>query len=531
MTAVHVEGPTLTVRFDRFGLEDYGLFLKTKALPESELAYDWESDSYTLTAPSRFAPLLGAQAAAVERERLTFPTHLFDYQRFCIERALDAKRFALWADTGLGKGPMILEWCRQVAHITGGRVLIIEPLQVIPQLLEEARRFYGDSCEGLCITRLDTRQAVADWCKVPGTGIAITNPQKFIEDVMPDLRYLAGVAFDESSLLKSGGGVIKWNLIKSCRGIEYKLSATATPAPNDTMEYASQASWLEKLRSEGDILWTYFSKDGKGNWYIKPHARDAFYQFMASWSIYMRNPKNFGFRDILATLPPPDIREYTVPITDAQRELMQGLLVRSGKGMFNDRLGIQERSRLAQLAKGFLYDNASGRRQAVRVESRKPAFVADLVRADVADGLQSLVWTVFDEESAILQQELRDAPFAGGVLDGSMSDAARLDVLARFRRGELRWLASKASLIGYGMNLQFVRSMVFSGFDDSFERMYQAIRRCVRFGQTETVRVHVPYIPDLEGMIFDNVKAKEATFLRDVEAQELSYRKAMGLAA
>lgn len=108
-----------------------------------------------------------------------------------------------------------------------------------------------------------------------------------------------------------------------------------------------------------------------------------------------------------------------------------------------------------------------------------------------------------------------------------MSEAARLDVLDRFRRGDLRVLISKASLIGYGMNLQFCRSMVFSGFDDSFERMYQATRRCLRFGQTEVVRVHVPYVPELEGLVFNNVKGKEAAFLRDVAIQEEMYMKAM----
>jgi hypothetical protein len=43
------------------------------------------------------------------------------------------------------------------------------------------------------------------------------------------------------------------------------------------------------------------------------------------------------------------------------------------------------------------------------------------------------------------------------------------------------------------------------------------------------VRVHVPYIPELEGMIFDNVKAKEAQFLSDVAEQEKYYREALNL--
>jgi hypothetical protein len=228
------------------------------------------------------------------------------------------------------------------------------------------------------------------------------------------------------------------------------------------------------------MLWTYFSKDKFGNWRVKPHGREAFYKFMASWSIYMRDPAHFGFKDILSTLPDPDVREYKIEITPTQREMMHVFQTVSGKGMFTDRAGVKERSKLSQIAKGFLYETTETKRKTILIESKKPAFVADLVRADVADGLQTLVWTVFDAESEILSGYLQD--LKPGILTGDMSDAARQDVLNRFLSGEIRVLISKASLIGYGLNLQNCRSMVFSGFDDSFERMYQAIRRAYRFG-------------------------------------------------
>jgi len=523
---IQIRGDRCALAFRAFDLDAYQLFLKAKTLPESQTSYDWETDAYTVTAPARFAGLLGLADAVVIPERLPLADYLFDYQRWIVSRALDHKRFALWADTGLGKGPMLLEWCRQVRHLTVGRVLILEPLAVIPQLLEEARRFYGDE---LAIERLETREALTAWCTAAGPGIAITNAQKFIPGTLDELRHCAGLAFDESSTLKSGGGVIKWNIIKSARGIEYKLSATATPAPNEAMEYASQASFLEKLRTEGEILWTYFTRDKQGNYQVKPHARAAFYRFMADWSIYLRDPSHFGWGDILSTLPPPDIREYRLPITDVQRELMYTFVAAKGGGLFSDdRMGVTERTKLSQLAKGFLYDGPAGKsRKVARIPSAKPAAVADLVRTDAGEGRQVLVWTVFDEETEILTQELDGSGLTVGALSGSMSDAARLDVLERFRTGALQVLVSKASLIGFGMNLQHCRSMVFSGFDDSFERMYQAVRRAYRFGQTETVRVHIPYVPELEGMVWTNVKRKEEAFNRDVEICEAMYCQAL----
>ncbi len=526
MTAeVRINGPLAEVQFNQFDLDSYALFLQCKALPEHQISYAWETDTYTLTTPARFAPRLGVQSDTPPIKPLDLAPHLFDYQRWIVQMAIDAKRYAVWADTGLGKGPMLLEWCRQVGHLTGARVLILEPLAVIPQLIGEARRFYGDD---LPIERIETREALATWCQNPAPALGIVNPEKFIPGVLPELRHLGGLAFDESSLLKSGGGVIKWNLIKSARGIEYKLSCTATPAPNEVMEYASQASFLEKLRTEGEILWTYFTRDKQGNWRVKPHARQAFYQFMASWSIYLRDPKRFGFADILATLPPADIQEYRLDITDIQRELMYTFIAKKGGGLFSDdRLGVTERTKLSQIAKGFLYDSTGKARTVVRIPSVKPAFVADLVRTDVADGRQVLVWTIFDEETEILIRELEGLGIAIAGLSGAMTESARAATLEAFRTGAVQVLVSKASLIGYGMNLQHCRSMVFSGFDDSFERMYQAVRRCVRFGQTETVRVHIPYVPELEGMVYTNVKRKEAAFMVDVDLCEAQYRDAL----
>jgi len=523
VSAIRIEGQLAVATFDRFDLVSYELFLRAKGLPESRVAYDWRTDRYTLTTPARFADQLGANVAAIEREPIDLATHLFDYQRWIVEMALRAKRFAAWCDTGLGKTAIELEYARHVLAATGAKVLILTPLQVIPQMIEMATAFYG---ERLPIIRLETRDALIAWLTDPGCELGITNDDKFIAGVMPELRHLGGLVYDESSRLKTGGGVIKWNLIKSARGIEYKLSATATPAPNDTMEYASQASFLEKLRTEGEILWTYFVRDKTGNWRVKPHAREAFYRFMATWSVYVRDPSRFGFADILATLPPPDVREYDVPITDAQRDLMYGFIGAKG-GMFaDDRLTLTERSKLSQLAKGFLYDSSTGTRQVARIPSEKPAVVARLVAEDVADGRQVLVWTVFDEEGDIVVEHLPEGIDAA-TLSGAQTETQRAEIIARFKSGELRVLISKAQLLGYGLNFQNCRSMVFSGFDDSFERMYQAVRRAYRYGQTETVRVHIPVIPELEGTVFGNVRRKQALFDADTALQERFYREAL----
>ena len=521
VAAITIDGQLARLTFDRYDLDAYRAFLRVKALPEHQIHYDWQTDSYHVTTPARFAGRLTDSIAPDTDIEWDLAPHLFDYQRFVLKMALDARRFACWLTTGLGKTSVFLEWSRQVRDRTGGRVLILSPLAIIPQTMAEARRFYGDD---LAIEWLQTREALIEWCRRQGQGIGICNWEKLIPGVIPEFRFLGGLVAEESGVLKSGGGVIKWNAIKSAKGIEYKLSCTATPAPNDTMEYASQASFLEKLRNEGDIIWTYFTRNKEGDWIVKPHARKAFYTFMASWSIYMQDPSHFGFGDLLKNLPPPEIHEYKLPLSEQQRFMMYGLTEAKGGLFSDDRMGVKERSRLAQIARGFLYEAGSASKRSMAVDSAKPQFVADLVTAERAAGRQCIVWTVFDEESRIL------ANLIGGdlvTLDGSMSLEARAIALDSFRTGTSGVLITKPQLAGYGLNFQFCRSMVFSGIDDSFERMFQAVRRCYRFGQTETVHVHFPYIPELEGMVWGNVKRKESRFMADVTQCEAEYQRVL----
>lgn len=517
-----------TATFSRFDLAEYEAFLRVKRLPEKDVVYDWAADAYRVEFPARFAAQVTGDVFATAGTDVALAGHLFDYQEFIVRQAFDARRYAIWADTGLGKTAMELEWARLVGESSGGRVLLLAPThELIDQTVEEAERFYGR--EGLPLTRLPRRTDLESWTAGDGHAYGIATYALLAPGEIPSMRRLAGLVADESSILKTGGGTIKWNLIHSAKGIEYKLSCTATPAPNEAMEYASQAAFLEKLRTEGEILWTYFTRDKRGAWSVKPHARQAFYEFMATWSIYLRDPARYGFADILSTLPPPEVHEHRIDMTEEQRAISQELLAHDGRGLFDERLGVRERSKLSQLAKGFLYSGQGPDRAIARVASAKPQLVVDLALAEVEAGRPTIVWTVFDEESEILveltreQQQFRKV----AALHGSMTDDARSDALAAFRAGRADVLVSKASLIGYGLNLQHAKAMVFSGFDDSFERLYQAIRRAYRFGQTETVHVHVPVVPELEGLMLDNLKRKQERFESDVAVQEENYRRAL----
>jgi hypothetical protein len=525
---IRVEGDRLAVHFSRFALDDYDLFLKVKALPEFNLTFDPTEESYSITAPSRFASMLGVQVDGAIRGRLPYPDFLFDDQTSILDLALAAKRFACWSDCGLGKTFIEAEFARQVIHLTGGRFLMFTLNEIVDQWIEMVGERYGDS---LPVYKIKSREDMRRWC-VEGTGqLAITNYEKMNpadgEQTVNELRYLAGVGLDESSRLKGGGGKQKWALIKSCKGIEYKLSCTATPAPNDTIEFASQASFLEKMRSDAEIIWTFFHRDKKTKkWTVKRHAREAFFQFMAAWSIYVRDPRKYGWRKNHPDVPEPTIEVHTIEPTDDQVAEIQRLCTeKNGQRSLLDTKAVNaiQRSKLSQVAKGFVYLKGEAARNVRLIPSRKPDFVADLIQQEAAAGLQVLVWTVFDAESDLIADRLaiRGVPF--DLLTGKVKDDARIEILNRFRHGESRVLVSRASMIGYGQNFQLCGSMIFSGWNDSYESYYQAIRRAYRFGQTKSLRVHLPVIHLLEGDMLENIFAKQEKHEAAIDAMEQNY--------
>ena len=378
---IQFEGDRLKVVWSDFGAgPGYDLFKAVKRLPEYEVVLDDSGMATGITAPARFASMLGVDVPPGLEMPLPWFDGLFDDQRAIAEMAMNAKRFAYWGDCGLGKTLVGLEWGRQVVHLTGGRVLIVTLNEIVGTWIDEAKKFYGDT---LPIIRIDSRAHMKEWCAagtiggVPtGAMIAVTNYEKFnhsseSDQVVSELKLLAGIALDESSRLKTGGGKQKWALIKSARGIQFKLSLTATPAPNELMEFASQASFLERMRSESiadatqQIIWTYFSRDPKTHrWTIKTHARQAFFEWMASWSIYVRDPRHFGWRKGWTPPPDPVYLHHEIPITAEQRQMVMDFnadpknVAEANVGMmFAGELNAIASIKLSQAAKGFVYLN------------------------------------------------------------------------------------------------------------------------------------------------------------------------------
>jgi len=366
--------------------------------------------------------------------------NLWLHQPAIVDWACRRGRAAIFADTGLGKTLMQLEWANQVSQHTGKPVLLLAPLAVGRQTENEAKKF----------NILSSCRYVDRPCSF--TRVQITNYEK-VDHFNP--RDYAGIVLDESSILKGQSGAYRKMLTELAITIPYRLSCTATPSPNDYMELGTQAEFLG-IMSQSEMLAMFFTHDGSETqkWRLKGHGASKFWEWLATWAVVISNPGDLGFDGSKYALPELDIVECVLP-TDSNM-------------MF------------APIAQGL-----SAARQA------KKSSVQARVNA-CADWVNSLdepciVWAETNEEADLLESMIVDSV----QVSGSDKPEIKEDRLLGFASGKYLKLVTKAKIAGFGMNWQNACKMAFVGPTYSFEQFYQAVRRQWRFGQTKPVEVRV----------------------------------------
>ena len=389
------------------------------------------------------------------------PDELFGFQRDLVTWAVRRGRAAIFADCGMGKTAMQLVWARNVAMHTGEPVLILAPLAVASQTVREASKF---GIEGVKLARSDSDI---------GDGSIIVTNYEMLHHFDPSL--FAGVVLDESSILKAYTGKFRNQIIQSFESTPYRLACTATPAPNDYMELGNHAEFVGAM-TRVEMLSMFFCHDGgeTQKWRLKGHAQRSFWEWICSWSVMIRKPSDIGHDDDGYTLPAINYIEHVADV-DVQAV---GMMFDVGK------MTLQER------------------------RSARRASLADRVRiaAEIcnASDEQFLVWCDMNAEGDQLTASIDGAVQVAG----SDSNEHKEQTMLAFADGKVRVLVTKPKIAGFGMNFQNCRNIVFVGLSDSYEAMYQSVRRCWRFGQKRDVRVHV-VTSSAEGAVVDNVKRKE----------------------
>ena len=359
--------------------------------------------------------------------------NLFPFQKFIVKRALKAGKYAIFADCGLGKTLMQLEWAYQVSKYTNKPVLILAPLAVKGQTIKEAEKF------GIDISNIEI------------------NNYEQIENI--ECSKYSGIVLDESSILKNFYGSTKKQIIDYFSKTPYKLACTATPSPNDPMELGNHSEFLDVM-SRNEMLAMYFVHDGGETvkWRLKGHASKLFYQFIGTWAIMLNSPMDIGFEMQGYDLPSLNIieREIKTPKRDNFSLLNDAIISATN---FNQELRLTKLERIDEV---------------VKLINSKP-------------DENFIIWVKQNEEGETLKKLLPNAI----EVKGSDSNEYKEKMLLGFANNEFRILITKTKIASFGMNYQNCNNQIFASLDFSFEGLYQAIRRSYRFGQKNEVNIYL----------------------------------------
>ena len=399
------------------------------------------------------------RASGFEVDENQLNSNLFPFQKHIVKKALRAGKYAIFADCGLGKTLMQLEFANQVCRHTGGKALILAPLAVSGQTIQEGAKFGIPVCKA--------SEATAD--------IHITNYEQL--DNIDASQYTA-IILDESSILKNFQGATKKAILEAFKNTPYKLACTATPSPNDTMELGNHADFLDVMKSN-EILAMYFVHDG-GNtqkWRLKGHAVEQFYQFVASWATMINNPNNIGFPMDGYDLPELNLHERRIETDKKENGLLFNETAVSAID-FNQELRLTKIPRLEQ--------------------------AAALVNASADNWI---IWIKQNEEGELLKKLIPEAI----EVKGSDSPEYKEKMLLGFANNEFRVLITKAKIAQFGLNYQNCNNQIFASLDFSFEGLYQAIRRSYRFGQKNQVNIYLITTDTMQNVI-ESINRKQQQF-------------------
>jgi hypothetical protein len=373
---------------------------------------------------------------------------------------------------------MLLMWAYCVHKKTGGKVLIISPLSVVSQTAREAEKF------NIChVTVCRTQEDVKD-------GLNITN-YEMVEHFRAS-EFVA-VVLDESSILKSFTSKTTLDFTDRFHRTPYKLLCTATIAPNDYTEIGTSCEFLG-IMSRTEMLATYFVHDGgkTSDWRLKKAGVSKFWEWFATWAIYFNSPADLGY----------SVEGYDLPALNIKTILT--------KSEVND---YEMFVRVAET----LQERREARKESMEDRTDKALELTE------TDNGQWLIWVDYNDESELLRKKIADCVEIKGSDEPERKAQASID----FANGDIRCLVSKASIFGFGSNFQGCHNEIFCGLSDSYERFYQAVRRCWRFGQTEEVNVYI-ILSEKEVSILENIKRKQAQ-MDEMQKQMTSLMKEITL--
>ena len=363
---------------------------------------------------------------------------------------------------GLGKTIQEIEFCKQVIDHEGGRALIVLPLGVKQEFTQDAVNVLGYDAPVYCRSMEEVESC--------DSSIVLTNYERVRDgDIRPD--YFVATSLDEASVLRSFGSKTYQTFLDKFKNVPYKLVATATPSPNKYKELIHYAGYLEVMDT-GQALTRFFQRDSTkaNNLTLYPNMEDEFWLWVSSWALFITKPSDVNpeYSDEGYVLPPLDVRWHEIPIH---------------YGDTSDKTGQMQ---LFTEAAAGLKEAAEVKRNSIdqRVEKMK-----EIVESSPEEHF--LLWHDLESERKAILKAIPEVVDIYGLQDYDLREKRVID----FAQGRIKLFATKKSISGSGCNFQrYCHREIFLGIDYEFNNFIQAVHRCYRFLQTDTVVIDIIYM-------------------------------------
>lgn len=384
------------------------------------------------------------------------------HQRDAVIWALKGGRRALFENFGLGKTIQEIEFCKQVIDHEGGRALIVLPLGVKQEFTQDAVNVLGYDTPVYCRSMEEVESC--------DSSIVLTNYERVRDgDIIPD--YFVATSLDEASVLRSFGSKTYQTFLDKFKNVPYKLVATATPSPNKYKELIHYAGYLE-IMDTGQALTRFFQRDSTkaNNLTLYPNMEDEFWLWVSSWALFITKPSDVNpeYSDDGYVLPPLDVRWHEIPIH---------------YGDTSDKTGQMQ---LFTEAAAGLKEAAEVKRNSIdqRVEKMK-----EIVESSPEEHF--LLWHDLESERKAILKAIPEVVDIYGSQDYDIREKRVID----FAQGRIKLFATKKSISGSGCNFQrYCHREIFLGIDYEFNDFIQAVHRCYRFLQIDTVVIDIIYM-------------------------------------
>lgn len=313
---------------------------------------------------------------------------------------------------------------------------------------------------------------------------------------------------DESTAFKHRTSARSKALRAIAPHFQYRAVLTGTPFQNTITEIWHQAFVLDQGERLGKSFWKFQSAvcepqpipgapPGAVKWTDKPGAEQAVYDLLTD--IMIRNE--------LAGLP--ENQEYTIrfDIPDSLRkhydDMLDAALIELGDEIITATHAGAINQKALQIIAGAIYAGDGTYRV---LDDTRTELIMDLLDARA----HTLVFFNWHHQRDQLVEQIRKRKWTYGVIDGSVTGAARKQVVDDCQAGRLKVVLAHPASAAHGLTLTRCKTTIFASPTYNLEHYKQAKHRIHRRGQDEkTETIHVLARDTVDEPVYRALQSKQ----------------------